>query len=237
MEYSEDKLPLGLDPITAAEIADDDEFVVGDASETPAGKVKGLSKSEMSKIIESVIPPHALGNHSGGSLHLIGSACGSATLSTGKLWAIPCFERKGSIINCIAVRRTAACAGVHIGIYSDLGSQRVPNQLIIDSGELNICYYPMQYWYASPLPFTIPYTGVFWFAMTIAGNMLMVTNDGLIDLLGWIDPHLGGDAMQPIFGVSAPFTYGSLPASFPSPITMEITNGHVPAMWKGYTAV
>jgi hypothetical protein len=49
-DYPGHNLPNGLMPITAAELADDDDFIIGDQSEDPPGLVKGLSKSEHSKL-------------------------------------------------------------------------------------------------------------------------------------------------------------------------------------------
>ena len=54
--YPNSENPAGLDSLSATSLADGDIFVVGDASETPSYKLKGLLKSELMMLCSGVIP-------------------------------------------------------------------------------------------------------------------------------------------------------------------------------------
>lgn len=191
-----------------------------------------------------VLPPY----DPAGNLRLVGCDT-SVNLTTGLcvpdvLWALPCFEKEGSILSKIGIRRTGWGSWVRVGIYSDEDLRRVPNKRLVNCPELHMDapIVGLNYFTANPLPYTFVYTGIYWYVILFSTNItLQVISDTLFknEMIGYSDPNLLAGLAQQVVGIQAAFPYADLPDPFPAAMTLLLQTGglSVPAIFRQYAKI
>ena len=161
------------------------------------------------------------------------------------LFAVPAFEKSGSIIDQFAVMTGQACFGaaLRIGIYSD--ATRRPAALLADFGIWNIgAISGLAFLSSAPLPFTFPVAGTYWYVMLIdssSGGSRMSTPATVQpnEILGCEEHHSGGlfGYINPL-SVQAPhlFSAPGLPAIFPIS-TSHTSVESMPFLWRRYSKI
>lgn len=158
------------------------------------------------------------------------------------LFAYPQFEKEGSIISRFAIRKAGAWpCNSRVGIYKDLGTNRVPGALLADFGTKDTTNTGVNYWTAAPLPYTIPTTGIYWYVMVDdqSLNVIMISPFDAVnsEMLGW--KLTGGGNYDKVGGLQSPFVFAALPDPFPlagiAPII--IGNDNCPALWRSYVKI
>jgi hypothetical protein len=163
----------------------------------------------------------------------------SAASTADKIYAYCSLEKKGSIINQLAIRRNSAFSGAlaYVGAYSDLGTNRVPTTKIFDLGVKDVQNAGIHIWNSRALPYTIPENGFYWWAVSLNGTaQVSVLNDvHNADDLGYRDENAGGDIFKPVLGMAMAAAFGALPTTF-VPVAAFLAD-LPPALWRSYSYV
>lgn len=172
---------------------------------------------------------------------------GNRVMPENKLYAVPVFEKEGSVIDQLSVFDLLAVGApqfIRIGIYAD--SNRLPSNLLFDSGLWNIGTAGIVSTMMHNLPFTIPATGTYWLVMIFPGGLSVngvhiVTNaiPKLHRTLGTFVHHAGAQfGYEVMMALTAPYLNGNvdLPVLFPLSAIIPTTE-NIPYLWRRYSKI
>ena len=169
---------------------------------------------------------------------------GTAIVPHDVLYAFPTFEKQGSIIDALACRMNTSVGApfsfCRVGIYTDLGTSRLPSRLLLDVGELDTSNGGVNYWQAAPLPYAIPSTGIYWFLwITKHDRSMQTTGVTPNKMLGYGDwpVHQVGNVLYPMMCMSTPLVYPLfMPAAAPA-LTVFGSMGPCPVLFESYAKI
>ena len=205
-------------------------------SKTPiadsGGFLDNWIKGANNKVFGSTAPYNPSALHPCGSIRSADITV--QTIPTGTLWAFPCYEKRGSVISKLAVRRNSGGANGRAGIYSDLGTNRLPNSLLADLGSTTLSpSNGLTYWTAN---YTIPSSGVYWYVVTVDNGLPMSGVVDLDGLLGFYEDGSPNPSITKIICIKSSFVYGTLPSTFPTP-SLCLFGELVPLLLRTYTSL
>lgn len=159
-----------------------------------------------------------------------------------KIYAYPIFIPTAITIKTANINTTTGQTGgvAHVGIYADNGG--APGNLVFDSGEVTaLTATAINAKTITPNVTLQP--GWYWFASTFAASSTMPSVAGITSALAsGVNALQGGDtaahalataASGATSGVIADFTYGALPATFPTTNYANTVNATTPAFAVG----